>query len=71
MEQEIRAKLDNATRDLNRVDYGRLPKAARDQYDQAKRFATQAEEHIRAKNLVYARTLADNSAKIAAELVSR
>jgi hypothetical protein len=71
LEQEIRVKLKSAMRDLDRVDYGNLPNPAKQQYDQAKRFATLAEEAISAKNLVYARTLADNAAIIAAQLVSR
>ena len=55
LEQEIRAKLKSAMRDLDRVDYGNLPNPAKQQYDQAKRFATLAEEAIGEKNLVYAR----------------
>ena len=71
LEQEIRTKLNRAMKDLERVDYGGLPPNAKLQYDQAKRFATQAEEQITAKNLVYARTLADNAAIMAAQLVNR
>jgi hypothetical protein len=71
LEKEIRAKLERANRDLSRVDYGRLGPEARDQYDQAKSFATRTEEAIRDKNLVYARELADRAAGIAAQLAAR
>jgi hypothetical protein len=73
LEQEIRAKLESAKLDLNRVDYRKLNPEAKQQYDQAKSFATRAEEAIRgpAKNLIFARTLADNAAAIAAQLASR
>ena len=71
LQEEIRAKLAAANRDLNRVDYKGLSNDAKLQYDQAKRFATQAEEAIKQKNLVFARTLADNAANIAAQLAGR
>jgi hypothetical protein len=71
LEQEIRAKLDRAMRDLDRVDYKNLPNPAKQQYDDAKRFAARAEEAIKLKNLVLARAAADNAAIIAAQLASR
>lgn len=72
LEQEIRAKLDRANKDLARVDYGKLPPEAREQYDQAKSFVTRAEEAmIKQKNLVFARTLADTAAQMAAQLAGR
>jgi hypothetical protein len=72
LEQEILKKLEGANQDLNRVDYGKLKPNARDQYDQAKGFITRAQEAIRAKgNLIFARTLADNAATIAAQLAGR
>jgi hypothetical protein len=71
LEKEIRAKLERANGNLNRVDYRALPKDAREQYDLAKRFVTQAEDAIRAKNLVFAGRLADNAVTIAAQLSGR
>jgi hypothetical protein len=71
LEQEIRDKLLRATRDLDRVDYKNLPNPAKQQYDDAKRFVTRAEEAIKAKNLPLARAAADNAAIIAAQLASR
>jgi outer membrane biosynthesis protein TonB len=72
LESEIKSKLQRALRDLNRVDYGRLNENAKAEYDRAKRFATQADEALKAKNnLVFARQLADNAANIAAQLANR
>ena len=71
LESEIKSKLQRALRDLNRVDYGRLNKSAQAEYDRAKRFATQSDEALQAKKLVYARQLADNAANIAAQLANR
>ena len=72
LENEIRAKLAQANKDLARVDYGKLGPDARSQYDQAKGFVTRAEEAmIKQKNLVFARQLADNAAQMAAQLAGR
>jgi hypothetical protein len=72
LEQEIRVKLDRAMRDLDRVDYKNLPNPAKQQYDDAKRFAARAEEAIsKSKNLVLAGALANNAAIIAAQLAGR
>ena len=57
-----------ATADLNRVDYRALNADARTQYDTAKRFIRQAEDAVRAKNLVFAKNLADKAAALAAQL---
>jgi hypothetical protein len=71
VEARIRTVLSRAGSDLNRIDYGRLPANAKSQYDQAKRFVSLAEDAIRAKNLVYAGTLADKAAELAAQLAGR
>ena len=71
VERTIRAMLDRATADLNRIDYRRLNADAQTQYNTAKRFATQAEDALRVKNLVYARNLADKAATLAAQLAGR
>ena len=71
LEGEIKLKLARALRDLNRVDYRRLSDPAKAEYDRAKRFATQSDEALKAKKLVFARQLADNAANIAAELANR
>ena len=67
-DQLIRALLAKASDDLSRTDYRRLSADARTQYDTAKRFVTQAENALRAKNLVLARAVADKAAALAGQL---
>ena len=71
VERVIKATLTRAANDLNRIDYRFLNADARTQYDTAKSFIRQADAAIRAKNLVYARTVADKAAAIAAQLGGR
>ena len=73
LEQEIRMKLDVAARTLNSIDYSKKSRSERDQYDQAKSFLVRAEEALRgpSKNLVFARQLAENAEKMAAQLAGR
>jgi hypothetical protein len=68
VERGIRATLTRASSDLNRIDYRVLNSEARTQYDIAKRFISQSDAAIRAKNLEYARTLADKAAALAVQL---
>ncbi len=68
LEKGIRTTLTRATNDLNRVDYRVLSAEGRMQYDTAKSFIDQAEKAVRAKNLVFAKTLADKAAVIATQL---
>jgi hypothetical protein len=70
-ERVIRTTLQRATTDLSRVDYRALNSDARNQYDTAKRMMRQADEAIRAKNLVFAKNLADKAAALAAQLAGR
>jgi len=70
-DKEVRDTLARAARDLGRVDYGRLSAAARAQYDQSKRFTQQAEQALKDRNFVFAATLADKAATLAAELIGR
>jgi len=70
-ERSVRDLLARAARDLGRVDYGRLTADGRAQYEQSKRFSTQAEQALRERNLVFAATLADKAATLAAELLQR
>ncbi len=69
--RKVRDLLARATTDLSRVDYNRLNADARTQYDQAKRFGSQADEALKAKNLVFASYLADKAATLAAQLSGR
>jgi outer membrane biosynthesis protein TonB len=70
-ERSIRERLRTASRDLGRIDYRKLSSPRRTQYEQSKRFVEQAEQAIREQNLVFAATLADKAAALAAELVGR
>jgi hypothetical protein len=71
VERGIRASLSRASSDLNRIDYRVLNADARTQYDTAKRFMRQADDAMRAKNLVFAKNLADKAATLAAQLAGR
>jgi hypothetical protein len=70
-EKRIRALLARAARDIGRIDYRRLSTEGRAQYDQSKALAEQAEQAIKDRNWVFADTLADKAATLAAELVDR
>ena len=72
LEQEIRTKIDVAVKTLSGIDYNKkLSGSERQQYDQAKSFLARAEQAIREKNLVFARQLAENAEKMAAQLAGR
>jgi type IV secretory pathway VirB10-like protein len=70
-ERAVRDTMARAARDLNRVDYGKLSVEGRAQYEQSKRFSQQAEEALKDRNFVFASTLADKAATLAAELLGR
>ena len=70
-ERAIRDQLTRASADLQRVDYRSLSASLREQYDVAKRFIQQAEDALKAKNLVYAATLAGKAFEIAQVLPRR
>lgn len=70
-EKAIRSLLMVASRNLGNVDYQKLSVAGREQYDQAKSFGEQAGEALTQRNYVFAETLADKAAKLAAELLGR
>ncbi len=70
-EKPIRDLVTKAQRDLARVDYAKLTDAGRTQYEQSKRFAEQAEQALKDQNFVFAQTLADKAATLAAELLGR
>jgi hypothetical protein len=65
----IRDLLAHATRDLTRVNVSSLSGDGRAQYDTARRFIQQAEEALKARNIVFAGKLADKAAQLAAVLV--
>ena len=70
-ERDARDKLARAARDLSRVDYGKLNADSRSQYEQSKRFMDQAQQALKDRNFVFASTLADKAAALAAGLAPR
>lgn len=71
LERRIRALLVQAGNGLNRINYQALNSDGRTQYETAKRFISQAEEAVRAKNLVFGYNLADKAAALASQLSAR
>jgi hypothetical protein len=67
-ERSVRDLLTRATQTLSRINYQRLSVDGKASYDQARRFAQQAEEALRERNVAFAHTLADKAAMLAAEL---
>jgi hypothetical protein len=70
-EKPIRDLVVRAQSDLSRVDYAKLTDAGKMQYEQSKRFAQQAEQALKDQNFVFAQTLAEKAAMLAAELSGR
>lgn len=65
----IRALMDRAGRDLQRVNASALNSDGRVQLETARRFLQQAEEALKGQNIVFAGRLADKAATMAAILV--
>jgi hypothetical protein len=65
----IRDLMGRAARDLSRVNAGALNSDGRSQYETARRFLEQAEDALKARNIVFAGRLADKAATMAAILV--
>ncbi len=65
----IRALMTRASRDLARVNASALTADGRAQVEAARRFLQQAEDALRARNVVFAGKLADKAATMAAVLV--
>ena len=70
-EQAVKQQLNKAGVDLGQVDRRTLSVDAQAQFDTATRFIVLANQAIRDKNLVFAQTLADKAAVIAALLRQR
>jgi hypothetical protein len=70
-EKRIQTILARARRDIGRLVYQRLSPDGRAQYDQSRSLAEQADQAIKDRNWVFAQTLADKAATLAAELVAR
>ncbi len=65
LEQNARTLRDSAERALDKIDYKSLSGDGKAQYDTAKRFLKQADDALKAKNVVYAWQLADKANTIA------
>ena len=65
----IRDLMGRAARDLSRVNAGALNSDGRSQYETARRFLEQAEDALKARNIVFAGRLADKAATMASILV--
>ncbi len=70
-EKAVRERLAAAARALARVDRARLSGAEQAEFDQARRFIQQAEQAVKERNLIFAATLADKAASLAADLAGR
>lgn len=70
-ERAVRDLLTRAGRQLGRVNYTRLSRDGKAQYDTAKRFMAQCEDALKEKNFVFARYLADKADTLASQLVGR
>lgn len=68
---QIREAVVRSRRLLENIDYGPLSNARKKAYDDAKMFALQAEEALKANNLVFAQELAEKAERLAKELQTR
>jgi hypothetical protein len=64
----VRSVLARAQGMLDKVPYGPLSNAAKQQYDTAKRFIAQADRALKIRNYVFARNLADKAETLARQL---
>ena len=69
--RQIRDSVERTRRALDKIDYQTQTRDRKKAYDDAKLFATQAEEAINAANLVFAKELADKAERLAKELQGR
>ncbi|MCC6990289.1 MAG: hypothetical protein IT181_14885 [Acidobacteria bacterium] len=68
-DQSVRALLAQAARDLGRVDYQALDTDGRAQSETARRFMQQADDALKARNVMFAGKLADKAATMASVLL--
>jgi len=68
MAKQVRETLDRANRTLGNIDYQALKPDSRANYDNAKSFIKQAEDALKANNLVVAKLLAERAENIAKQL---
>jgi len=70
-EATVRATIDRARQMLNGVDYRLLPNIRKRAYDDAKKFADQADEALKQGNVVFAQGVAGKAETLAKELSGR
>jgi len=70
-EASVHATIDHARGLLNSVDYRRLTNARKKAYDDAKTFAQQAEDALKAGNVVFAQGVAGKAETLAKELAGK
>jgi hypothetical protein len=68
LEKKIQKQMDDANRDLDKVDRSALSPAGRDQYDMARQTLRQAREAVAIKNYAFADIMSDKAARLASLL---
>ena len=71
LSRQIRDNIERTRRTLEKINYGPLSNDRKKAYDDAKLFATQAEDALKVSNLVFAKELADKAERLAKELQGR
>ena len=71
LSRQIRDNIERTRRTLDKINYGPLSNDRKKAYDDAKLFATQAEDALKVSNLVFAKELADKAERLAKELQGR
>jgi outer membrane biosynthesis protein TonB len=69
--RQIHDVIERAKKGLAAIDYARLSRERRDQYEQAKLMVTQSEDALKGSNFEFARNLADKADRLAKELQGR
>ena len=68
---QVRDTINRTRAMLDKIDYGPLSDTRKKQYDDAKLFASQAEEAVKGNNLVAAKEYAEKAERLAKELLGR
>jgi hypothetical protein len=68
LEKKIQKQMDDANRDLGKVDRSALSPSGRDQYDMARQTLRQAHEAVAIKNYAFADIMSDKAARLASLL---
>jgi hypothetical protein len=71
LRERAQALIAEARANLGKVDFHQLNTDAKDQFTQAQRFITVADDALKKRNYLYARDMAEKGANLAAQLVKR